>query len=222
MTVWMPKKWLQMVKKWPFLKLKFSGVFFPNWKTQFSIKFVIHAIAFYKIKIETCLTPQNESQHLIFVQDIYVVGKKMTRNGCKLAKRKSCLFFKSPLFTWTKFPQFGLHNTYPLFTWLSVDFLLTIYTNSPYPRICLFIECLLIVKWAGMSEARGVGGGPDLGRSVNAIPTRGSGGQTMPTNCHTPPPQIFRPSDIPDGYQISKKCRSQTFTYSIIFIWNAP
>ena len=44
------------------------------------------------------LAHQNDHQNLSFVKDINVLGQKMTRNGCKLAKRKSCQFFKSPVF----------------------------------------------------------------------------------------------------------------------------
>ena len=36
---------------------------------------------------------------LNFVKDICVVGKKMARNGCKMAKRKSCQFFFRTDFT---------------------------------------------------------------------------------------------------------------------------
>ena len=34
-----------------------------------------------------------------FVKDIYVVDKKMARNGGKMAKRKSCVLFKFPDFS---------------------------------------------------------------------------------------------------------------------------
>ena len=45
------------------------------------------------IGIQTHLAPQNDHQHLSFVKDIYVVGQKVTKNGCKMAKLKSCHFF---------------------------------------------------------------------------------------------------------------------------------
>ena len=32
------------------------------------------------------------------MKDTYVDGEKMARNGCKIAKRKSCLLFKFPVF----------------------------------------------------------------------------------------------------------------------------
>jgi hypothetical protein len=38
------------------------------------------------------LALQNDRQHLTFVKDIYVVGEKMARNDCKIAKCKSCAF----------------------------------------------------------------------------------------------------------------------------------
>ena len=50
-------------------------------------------VAFYLIEIYTCLAPQNDHQHLSFVKDIYVVCKKMTRNGYEIAKVKGCLFY---------------------------------------------------------------------------------------------------------------------------------
>ena len=41
--------------------------------------------AFEPIKTYTHLAPQNDRQNLNFVKDVYVVGKKMDRNGCKIA-----------------------------------------------------------------------------------------------------------------------------------------
>ena len=38
------------------------------------------------------LAPQNDPQHLSFVKDINAVGKKMTRNGRKMAKLRDGLF----------------------------------------------------------------------------------------------------------------------------------
>ena len=54
-------------------------------------KFVFNAVGFDSIKIWTCLAPQNDHQHLSFVKDYNVVGKKMIRNGHKMAKLKGCL-----------------------------------------------------------------------------------------------------------------------------------
>ena len=54
---------------------------------------MIYIVLFDPIEIYTHLAPQNDHQHLSFVKDIYVVGKKVTKNGCKMAKLKSCLFF---------------------------------------------------------------------------------------------------------------------------------
>ena len=53
-------------------------------------KFLFYGVAF--DQIQTCFAPQNDCQHLILVKDYYVVGKKMTRNGPKMAKLKGCLF----------------------------------------------------------------------------------------------------------------------------------
>ena len=36
------------------------------------------------------------------MRDIYVVGKKVTKNGCKMAKLISCHFFYWPVFTVVK------------------------------------------------------------------------------------------------------------------------
>ena len=60
---------------------------------------MIYTVAFDPIKILTYFALQNDRQNLSFVKDVNVCGQKMTKNGCKLAKRKSCQFFKSPVFT---------------------------------------------------------------------------------------------------------------------------
>ena len=60
---------------------------------------MIYVIDFDPIGIYTCLALQNDRQNLNFVKDICVVGKKMARNGCKMAKRKSCQFFFRTDFT---------------------------------------------------------------------------------------------------------------------------
>ena len=51
---------------------------------------VFLVVAFDPIRIQTCLTSQNERQYLSFVKDIHAVAKKMTRNDGKTAKWKSC------------------------------------------------------------------------------------------------------------------------------------
>ena len=61
--------------------------------SHLSKKIVIYVIDFYPIGIYTCLALQNERQNLYFVKDICVVGKRMARNGCKMAKSKSCQVF---------------------------------------------------------------------------------------------------------------------------------
>ena len=95
----MPKNGHKWSKNDHFRKLRYLVFFFQNWKTQFSNQIIIHVIAFDPINIQTCLAPQNDRQDLSFVKENYVLGQKMTRNGRKLAKRKSCQFFKSPVFT---------------------------------------------------------------------------------------------------------------------------
>ena len=94
----MPKNDHKCSKNGHFLNLNFQGFFFQNWKTQFSNQIVIYVIALDPINIQTCLAPQNDRQNLSFVKDSCVLPQKMTRNGQKLAKRKSCQFFKSPVF----------------------------------------------------------------------------------------------------------------------------
>ena len=44
-----------------------------------------NVIDFDPIKIQTCLAPQNDRQHLSFVKDIYVDAKKITTKGQKMA-----------------------------------------------------------------------------------------------------------------------------------------
>ena len=46
-------------------------------------EFAFCFIMFEPIKIETYLVPQNDRLNLSLVKDIYVVGKKMARNGRK-------------------------------------------------------------------------------------------------------------------------------------------
>ena len=82
-----------MVKKWPFMSHRFSGIFFPKWKKMETKKFVFYSVAFDPIKIQTCLAPQNDCQQLSFLKDVSVVGKKMTRNDPKMAKLKGCIFY---------------------------------------------------------------------------------------------------------------------------------
>ena len=57
---------------------------------------MIYVIDFDPIGIYSHLALQNDRQHLNFLKDIYVVGKKMARNDCKIAKCRICAFhFKS-------------------------------------------------------------------------------------------------------------------------------
>ena len=56
---------------------------------------LFYVIDFYPIGIYTCLALQNYHQNINFVNDICLVGKKMARNGCKMAKRENCHFFQT-------------------------------------------------------------------------------------------------------------------------------
>ena len=51
--------------------------------------FVFYVVVFDPIKIQTCQTLQNELLNLIFVKDIHIVCKNMTRNGPKRVILKS-------------------------------------------------------------------------------------------------------------------------------------
>ena len=48
-------------------------------------KIVIHVVVFDPIKILVCWAHQNDHQNLSFVKAINVVGRKITRNTCKMA-----------------------------------------------------------------------------------------------------------------------------------------
>ena len=52
-------------------------------------------MAFDPIKIQTCLAPRNDSQHLSFVKDIYVAGKKLPKMVVNWPKIK-VVSFSSP------------------------------------------------------------------------------------------------------------------------------
>ena len=58
-----------------------------------------NVIDFDPIKIQTCLAPHNDRQHLLFVKDIYVDAKKMTTKGPKwpFLKLKFSDFFSSKI-----------------------------------------------------------------------------------------------------------------------------
>ena len=95
-------RWQKSDQKWwkngHFWNLNLTFFFFQNWKTQLSKAFVIYVVVFDPIEIYTHLAPKNDHQHLSFVKDIYVVGKKVTKNGCKMVKLKICHFFYGPVF----------------------------------------------------------------------------------------------------------------------------
>ena len=51
----------------------------------FFASFAFCVMTFEPIKIYTCSAPQNDRQNFSFVKDTYVDGKKVTRNGRKMA-----------------------------------------------------------------------------------------------------------------------------------------
>ena len=78
---------------------KFSEIFLPNLKKLELGNFVFYLVIFDLIELLTHLTPQNDPQHLSFVKDISAVGKKMIRNGRKMAKIRGCLFLTDSDYT---------------------------------------------------------------------------------------------------------------------------
>ena len=56
-------------------------IHFQAWKKE--ILNNNNVIDFDPIKIQACLAPHNDRQHLLFVKDIYVDAKKMTTKGPK-------------------------------------------------------------------------------------------------------------------------------------------
>ena len=58
-----------------------------------------NVINFDPVKIQTCLAPHNDSQHLLFVKDIHVEAKTMTIKGPKwpFLKLKFSDFFSSKI-----------------------------------------------------------------------------------------------------------------------------
>ena len=53
--------------------------------------FAFCVITFEPIEVQTCSAPQNDRLNLSFVKNIYVVGKKLARNGRKTAMSSSIL-----------------------------------------------------------------------------------------------------------------------------------
>ena len=58
-----------------------------NKDRMFVTSFAFCVITFEPIEIQTCSAPQNDRQNLVFVKDIKVVVKKMTRNRCNLIRK---------------------------------------------------------------------------------------------------------------------------------------
>ena len=85
------------------MNYKFSGFFLPKLKKMETEKFVFNAVAFDPIKIWTCLAPQNGHQHLSFVKDYNVVGKKRP----KMVKKWPCMRHKFTVFFLSKLKKNG-------------------------------------------------------------------------------------------------------------------
>ena len=79
-----------MTRNCPFFNHKFSGFSLPKLKKEETEKFWIYVVTFDPIQIQTTLAPQNDNQQLSFVKDSYIVAKKMTRIGCKMANSYRC------------------------------------------------------------------------------------------------------------------------------------
>ena len=54
---------------------------------MFVTSFAFCVITFEPIEVQTCSAPQNDRLNLVFVKDIKVVVKKMTRNRCNLIRK---------------------------------------------------------------------------------------------------------------------------------------
>ena len=63
------------------------SVFVQNRKKKEMEIFVFCVITFEPILSKTCLAPQNDRQNLVFLKDMKVVVKKMTRNHRKMIKK---------------------------------------------------------------------------------------------------------------------------------------
>ena len=54
--------------------------------------FAFRVITFEPIEVQTHSAPQNDRLNLSFVKDFHIVGTKMARNDCKMAKHKKLSF----------------------------------------------------------------------------------------------------------------------------------
>ena len=63
--------------------------FLQNQKNPETETFLFCIITFEPIKIQTHSAPQNDHLNISFVKDVYVVGKKMTKNGRKMTVYQS-------------------------------------------------------------------------------------------------------------------------------------
>ena len=60
---------------------------------MFVTSFAFCVITFEPVEVQTCSAPQNDRQNLVFVKDIKVVVKKMTRNRRKVIGKPGTLYF---------------------------------------------------------------------------------------------------------------------------------
>ena len=82
-----------------YFHFRFFCDFVENSSNGFSallIFFAFQVIKFVPIKIQTWSAPQNDGLSLSFVKDEYKVGKKMTRNGHKMAIYQLPFFESQP------------------------------------------------------------------------------------------------------------------------------
>ena len=72
---------------------KFSGFFLPKLKKKSKIKNCVLYWSFWSDWGLDMFSTSKWPSEPKFCERYYVVGKKMTRNGCKIAKVKGCLFY---------------------------------------------------------------------------------------------------------------------------------
>ena len=87
-----------MVEKWPFLKLEFSIFFLPKLKNIPVKQFHDLCHKFWSNWDLDMFSPSKWPSAPKFWERYICRWWKMARNGCKIAKRKSCLLFKFPVF----------------------------------------------------------------------------------------------------------------------------
>ena len=94
-----------MVKKWPFLSHQFSGFFSSKIEKVETEKIVI-----YDVTCDPIEHPQNDCLKLLFVKYVYVVAKKMTRNGCKMSNSHSCGIYLHSEYNFSIFDSYDMKS----------------------------------------------------------------------------------------------------------------